>query len=141
VPRYTLRLHLRKQLAGSSPARPPDTRCAGTAARGGRQGIKTKSRSRGGRGRGRVSRLVFVFGVFESVRAKQTHCGLKFRFVPAATTCAKASRQLVGDHIYMKHVAPHEISGPKSARPHGGIPSPGAEQRRGQWVVPGQGFT
>jgi hypothetical protein len=32
----------------------------------------------------------------------------------------------------MKHVAPHEISGPKSARPHGGIPSPGAEQRRGQ---------
>jgi hypothetical protein len=22
----------------------------------------------------------------------------------------------------MKHVAPHEISGPKSARPHGGIP-------------------
>jgi hypothetical protein len=41
----------------------------------------------------------------------------------------------------MKHVAPHEISGPKSARPHGGIPSPGAEQRRGQWVVSGQGFT
>jgi hypothetical protein len=37
----------------------------------------------------------------------------------------------------MKHVAPHEISGPKSARPHGGIPScpsPGAEQRRGQAV-------
>jgi hypothetical protein len=26
----------------------------------------------------------------ESVRAKQTHCGAKFRFVPAATTCAKA---------------------------------------------------
>jgi hypothetical protein len=38
----------------------------------------------------------------------------------------------------MKHVAPHEISGPKSARPHGGIPaSPGADQRRGQWVVSG----
>jgi hypothetical protein len=32
----------------------------------------------------------------------------------------------------MKHVAPHEISGPKSARPHGGIPSPGAEQRRAE---------
>jgi hypothetical protein len=29
----------------------------------------------------------------------------------------------------MKHVALHEISGPKSVRPHGGIPSPGAEQR------------
>jgi hypothetical protein len=41
----------------------------------------------------------------------------------------------------MKHVAPHEISRPKSARPHGGIPSPGAEQRRGQWVISGQGFT
>jgi hypothetical protein len=40
----------------------------------------------------------------------------------------------------MKHVAPREISGPKSARPHGGIPSPGAEQRRGQWVISGQGF-
>jgi hypothetical protein len=40
----------------------------------------------------------------------------------------------------MKHVAPHEISGPRSARPHGGIPSPGAEQRRGQWVASGQGF-
>jgi hypothetical protein len=24
----------------------------------------------------------------------------------------------------MKHVAPQEISGPKSARPHGGIPDP-----------------
>jgi hypothetical protein len=35
----------------------------------------------------------------ESVRAKQTHSGPKFRFVPAATTCAKASRQLVGGNI------------------------------------------
>jgi hypothetical protein len=26
-------------------------------------------------------------------------------------------------------MAPHGIPGPKSARPHGGIPSPGAEQR------------
>jgi hypothetical protein len=51
------------------------------------------------------------------------------RLAPAAATCAKASRQPVegrGEHI--KHVASHEISGPKSARPHGGIPSPGAEQ-------------
>jgi hypothetical protein len=39
----------------------------------------------------------------ESVRAKQTHCGLKFRFVPAATTCAKASRQLVEGSI--EHIA------------------------------------
>jgi hypothetical protein len=46
-----------------------------------------------------------------------------------------------GRGAHMKHVAPHEISGPKSARPHGGIPSPGAEQRRGQWVVSGQEFT
>jgi hypothetical protein len=29
----------------------------------------------------------------------------------------------------MKHEAPHEISGPKSAHPHGGIPSPGAYGR------------
>jgi hypothetical protein len=36
---------------------------------------------------------------WESVRAKQTHCGAKFRFVPAATTCAKASRQLVEGYI------------------------------------------
>jgi hypothetical protein len=36
----------------------------------------------------------------ESVRAKQTHCGPKFRFVPAAATCAKASRQLVEGHIW-----------------------------------------
>jgi hypothetical protein len=40
---------------------------------------------------------------------------------------------------YEARVAPHEISGPKSARPHGGIPSPGTEQRRGQWVGSGQG--
>jgi hypothetical protein len=31
--------------------------------------------------------------------AKQTHCGAKFRFEPAATTCAKASRQLAEGHI------------------------------------------
>jgi hypothetical protein len=35
----------------------------------------------------------------ESVRAKQTHCGAKFRFEPAATTCAKASRQVAEGHI------------------------------------------
>jgi hypothetical protein len=59
------------------------------------------------------------------------------------------SEPAAGRGAHMKHVAPHEISGPgapgpKSARPHGGItPSPGAEQRRGQrqWVVSGQGFT
>jgi hypothetical protein len=37
----------------------------------------------------------------------------------------------------IKHVAPRGISGLKSARPYGGIPSPGAEQRRGQWPVGG----
>jgi hypothetical protein len=82
----------------------------------------------------------------ESVRrAKQTHSGPKLRFGPAATTCAKVakaeSEPEAGRGEHMKHVAPHEISGPKSARPHGGIPSPGAEQRRGLWVVSGQGFT
>jgi hypothetical protein len=50
-------------------------------------------------------------------------------------------RAAAGRGAHMKHVAPHKISGPKPARPHGGIPSPGAEQRRGQWVVSGQGFT
>jgi hypothetical protein len=53
----------------------------------------------------------------------------------------RESEPAAGRGAQMKHVAPHEISGPKSARPHGGIPSPGAEQRRGQWVVSGQGFT
>jgi hypothetical protein len=53
--------------------------------------------------------------------------------------CAKASRQpAAGRGAHMNCLAPHEISGPKSARPHGWIPSPGAEQRRGQWVVSGQ---
>jgi hypothetical protein len=50
-----------------------------------------------------------------------------------------------GRGAYMKHVVPHEISGPKhrswlAARPHGGTLSPGAEQLRGQWVVSGQGL-
>jgi hypothetical protein len=35
----------------------------------------------------------------ESVRAKQTHSGPKLRFGPAATTCAKASRQPVEGSI------------------------------------------
>jgi hypothetical protein len=52
----------------------------------------------------------------------------------------RESEPAAGRRAHMKHVAPHEISGPKSARPHGGIPSPGAEQRRGQWVVSSQGF-
>jgi hypothetical protein len=51
----------------------------------------------------------------------------KQRTAAAATTCTKASRQPVESReAHMKHVAPYEISGPKSARPHGGIPSPGA---------------
>jgi hypothetical protein len=33
------------------------------------------------------------FGVRVRAKPKQTHCGAKFRFEPAATTCAKASRQ------------------------------------------------
>jgi hypothetical protein len=33
------------------------------------------------------------------------------------------------------------LPAPPPPRPHGGTPSPGAEQRRGQWVVPGQGLT
>jgi hypothetical protein len=59
--------------------------------------------------------------------------GLKIdsRFGPAATTCAKASRQPTEGRIYMKHVAPHEIPGPKSVRPHGGIPSSAAERPMG----------
>jgi hypothetical protein len=52
----------------------------------------------------------------------------------------RESEPAAGREAHMKHVAPHEISGSKSARPHGGIPSPGAEQRRGQWVVSGQGL-
>jgi hypothetical protein len=43
-----------------------------------------------------IKLLQVVLASAESVRAKQTHCGAKFRFEPAATTCAKASRQLAG---------------------------------------------
>jgi hypothetical protein len=64
-----------------------------------------------------------------------THCGSRYDL--------RESEPAAGREAHMKHVAPHEISGPKSARPHGGIPDRpvlSSEQRRGQWVVTGQEF-
>jgi hypothetical protein len=57
--------------------------------------------------------------------------------LPTGKTAGSRSR---GTYEVRVRGTPHGISGPKLARPHGGIPSPGAEQRRGQWVVSGQGF-
>jgi hypothetical protein len=87
--------------------------------------------------RSALGRRPFSIPVIQNEPIVDPNCVL--RFGPAATRYGlRESAPAAGGGAHMKHVAPHEISGPKSARPHGGTPSPGAEQRRGQWVVSGQ---
>jgi hypothetical protein len=79
---------------------------------------------------------------YDPAHTKETHSGAKFRFGPAAATCAKASRHSRSRGTYEARGATRNFRtevGSSTRR----IPSQGAEQRRGQcqWVVSGQGFT